>query len=145
MSKVTAAAGVALTLMLAGCGETTVDQNNTQIEVSEGDYQQRLQALSDVERNGVFFRAIRDAGRDCRDIEGSTAGGELQGRPTWTARCTDGVDWLIIVGKDGLVQVVSREEAVQMGLPGVQEGGNATSGAGNDPSSNSMPAGNQTK
>lgn len=128
MNKVTASAGLALALALAACGDGAADRNTTNIQVPEGDYQQQLQTMSDVERNGVFFRAIRDAGRDCSDIQGSTPGGELQGRPTWTARCNNGVDWLIIVGRDGFVQVVSREEAEAMNLGGGNQAGTMTGG-----------------
>lgn len=123
MHKITASAGLALALMLAGCEEGTPEPETANVQVPEGDYQQELQAMPDAQRNATFFRAISDAGRDCQQVVGSTQSGDLNGRPTWTARCRSGVDWLIIIGKDGLVQVVSREEAEAMGLPRVNPSG----------------------
>lgn len=122
MHKATASAGLALALALAGCEDGAPEQDTTNIQVPEGDYQQALQTMPVVQRNTAFFRAIRDAGHECEDVRGSVAGGELQGRPTWTVRCVNGLDWLIIVNRDGIVQVVSRAEAEAMGLPRVNEG-----------------------
>lgn len=134
MHKATASAGLALALALAGCEDGAPEPETTNIVVPEGDYQQALQAMPAVQRNTAFFRAIRDAGRECEDVRGSVAGGELQGRPTWTVSCVNGTDWLIIVGRDGVVQVVSRAEAEAMGLP-----------RGNETATDNMAATNQVQ
>jgi hypothetical protein len=105
----------ALVLALGACGEDGRDAR--QAEVGEGDYQARLQAMPEGQRNAVFIRALRDAGRPCQGVENSTYQGVRDGVPTWTARCTaGGGDWLILLGGGGVVQVVSAAEAVRGGL-----------------------------
>lgn len=100
-------------LALAACGDGAEVKD---IEVAEGNYQARLQAMPEGQRNAVFIRALRDAGQPCQGVESSAYQGEREGAPTWTARCTDSGDWLILLGGDGIVQVVSAPEAVRGGL-----------------------------
>lgn len=124
MSRMIAAAGAALMLTLPGCERAAPERETTDIEVPEGDYQARLMAMTDGERNAVFIRALRDAGRDCQGVESSTYQGEPDGVPTWTARCVgEQGDWLILLGKDGIVQVVSATEAVRGGVAAPEANG----------------------
>lgn len=118
-SKVAATAG-ALLLALAACGDNSQDVR--EIEVPEGDYQARLQAMPEGQRNAVFIRALRDAGRPCQGVENSTYQGVRDGVPTWTARCTDSGEWLILLGGDGVVQVVGAADAVRGGLAAPEAG-----------------------
>ena len=115
------AAPAAALLALSACGDN--GENVRQIEVEKGDYQARLQAMPEGQRNAVFIRALRDAGRPCQGVENSAYQGERDGVPTWTARCTDGGgEWLILLGADGVVQVVSAAEAVRGGLAAPEAG-----------------------
>lgn len=117
MSKLNLAAAVFVTaLMLGGCERGTPETGTTSIQVPEGDYQARLEAMPEGQRNAVFIRALRDAGRDCQGVVSSAYQGPLQNRPTWTARCDDGVGWVIIIGKDGIAEVVNLGEAERAGL-----------------------------
>jgi hypothetical protein len=110
-----AVCATAVLLALGGCDRGTAE-GTAAIEVPEGDYQARLQALPEGQRNAVFIRALRDAGRDCQKVVSSAFQGALQGRPTWTARCDDGVGWVILIGKAGVAQVVGLLEAERAGL-----------------------------
>ena len=117
MSRVrVAACAMAVLLVLGGCGRGTQDESKTKIQIPEGDYQARLQAIPEGERNAVFIRAIRDAGRDCQSVVGSAYQGAFRDRPTWTARCDDGVGWVILMGKAGIAEVVNLPEAERAGL-----------------------------
>ena len=60
--------------------------------------------------NGVFIRAIRDAGRECQHVESSERAGEHQGFPVWQARCSDGGTWTIVVMNDGTAAVINADE-----------------------------------
>lgn len=123
MNRVGLTARVTVALLaLGGCERGTPEEGTTKIQVPEGDYQARLQALPEGGRNAVFIRALRDAGRDCQGVVSSAFQGMLQGRPTWTARCDDGVGWVVIIGKDGIAEVVNLVEAERAGLikPGSQ-------------------------
>jgi len=111
-----AACASAVLLALGGCERGTPEEGTTSIQVPEGDYQARLQSLPEGQRNAVFIRALRDAGRDCQGVVSSAYQGTLQGRPTWTARCDDGVGWVIILGKAGIAEVVNLVEAERAGL-----------------------------
>ena len=53
----------------------------------------------------------------CQGVESSAYVGEHQGAPMWTARCSDGTDWAILLGPTGTAQVMLCEAAEQAGLP----------------------------
>jgi hypothetical protein len=116
MSRVFAACTLAVLLVLGGCERGAPEEGTTKIQVPEGDYQARLQAMPEGQRNAVFIRALRDAGRDCQGVVSSAFQGEFRGRPTWTARCDDGVGWVILIGKAGIAEVVNLVEAERAGL-----------------------------
>ena len=68
----TLSAAAAAALLLAGCGEggdapanEAETANAATAAESAEDYQRRIEALGDAQRDAVFIRAIRDAGRDC--------------------------------------------------------------------------------
>lgn len=106
-----AGAGAALLLTLAGCGEPQRDTaDDTNIEVAEGNYSERLQTMEEGQRNAVFIRAIRDAGFPCQGVQSSAYQGESNGVPTWTAQCEDDVQWVIMLGADGVAQVANAAE-----------------------------------
>jgi hypothetical protein len=71
----------------------------------------RIQGLPDGQRNGVFLRAIRDAGQPCQEVIGSAYNGEYFGRPSWAARCREGQDWLVMIDAGGRALVARREAA----------------------------------
>jgi hypothetical protein len=101
------AAGLAL---LAGCERGTPEADDKKIQVPEGDYHARLEAMPEAQRNAVFIRAIRDAGRDCQHVERSQRTGEINGAPAWTATCDNDVQWTIAIGRAGVAQVMSTAE-----------------------------------
>lgn len=107
-----AGSATALALALGACS----DDETTPIAIAESDHQQRLQAMPEGQRNAVFIRALRDAGRDCQGVERSAYQGVREGIPTWTVRCNDGGDWLVLISGAGVAQVVSAAEAVRGGL-----------------------------
>lgn len=116
MNRIGAAAGLALTLALAGCGQGGQDQNVTNIQVTQGNYQERLRTMDEGERNAVFIRAVRDAGWDCQHVSNSTYQGDQNGNPVWTAHCDNGTTWTIIVGPTGVAQVASAVQANKAGI-----------------------------
>ena len=96
--------------LLAGCERGAPEADATDIEVPRGAYQARLEAMDPAQRDATFLRAIRDAGRDCQNVEGSAAAGTINGAPAWTATCENGVQWTIAIGGDGIAQVMSTAE-----------------------------------
>jgi hypothetical protein len=85
------------------------------IEVAEGGYRERIEALTHGQRDALFLRAVRDSGHDCQSVAGSAYNGPQFGMPSWAARCTNGEDWLIMIGKGGRAHVARREEASPTG------------------------------
>ena len=77
---------------------------------SISEYKQRLDTLSEQQRNGVFLRAVRDAGAGCQDVIGSAYHGIEFSMPSWVARCENGTDWMIMLDKGGRAHVARREE-----------------------------------
>lgn len=63
--------------------------------------------LNDISQQGVFFRAIRDAGLQCRDVTKVEKADPIGGLPTWRAHCEGGSDHLIQVKPDGNAVVIS--------------------------------------
>jgi hypothetical protein len=113
--------GLILTLALAGCGKGSEEPDSAQTIVAEtaDEYQQKILGLDEGQRNAVFIRAIRDAGVEgsCQGVETSAYVGKHDGAPMWTARCTDGSDWAILLGPAGTAQVMACAAAEQAGLP----------------------------
>lgn len=82
---------------------------------SPGGYVTRVRALNDGQRNGVLFRAIRDAGRTCQGVTRSEAAGAGaeggQASPAaWVATCEDGTPWVVALADDGTATVANARE-----------------------------------
>ena len=106
-----------LVLALAGCGGERRDEAARQPETNQGaDVANQLAALPEGQRNGVFIRAIRDAGEDCQHVIASSRAGEYQGMPVWSAQCDGGASWTIVVTRDGTAQLVNDAQARLVGV-----------------------------
>lgn len=90
----------------AGAGNNAANQTNAARDVRN--YVAEVTALSEPERNAVFFRAIRDAGLSCRAVSGSEQIEATRGTVTWRAQCEQGMAHLVQVMPDGTAIVVSR-------------------------------------
>ena len=75
------------------------------------DYRQRLETMTEGQRNAVFIRAIRDAGLECQHVQGSVPAGEYRGMPVWDVRCPGDRNWTIVVTGDGTAQILNANEA----------------------------------
>lgn len=101
---------IAAIALLAACESGEPEQDVRDINVAGGDYPQRIGTMPEGERNAVFIRAIRDAGRDCQHVQTSARQPDRNGQPVWTATCDDGGNWVIVIGEDGIAQVASFAE-----------------------------------
>lgn len=72
---------------------------------------QQIAAMPEAQRNAVFIRAIRDARMECQHVESSSRAGAYEGHPVWTARCTGGGNWTIVIGDNGVAQILNADEA----------------------------------
>ena len=86
----------------------------------------RVAVLSEAQRNGVFMRALLDAGLDCQHVERAAEAGSAEGVPLWRVTCRGGTDHMIAIGADGTAQVMPGGNP----LDGNRTGTNAA--AGND-------------
>ena len=102
-------------LVLAGCDGTTPPGNVTSDPVAAGEYKKKIDALATRQRDAVMLRAVRDAGHDCQHVVGSAYQGLQFDMPSWVARCSDGRDWLVMLGQDGKAYVARREEKPREG------------------------------
>jgi len=91
---------------LAACGGTAPADNQAAAAAPSVDYAARIAALTDTQRNGVFLRAIRDAGQECQGVTTSAAAPPTGDKPAWTATCTDGKPWLLMLEAGGVMTVV---------------------------------------
>ncbi len=97
---------VALPLAAAACGGGG-DQTASRNAAATDDYIARVRALPPAQRDAVLFRAIRDAGRSCQQVTGSTAMPDVSGAPAWTATCDDGGAWVVALNPGGIATVTS--------------------------------------
>ena len=110
-------------LALAGCG-TPAGNNSTQenlpappepanvIENATGNALATVLSLNDAQRNGVFNRALNDAGITCDGVASSERLPDQDGRPMWRANCRGlGTNsHMITVTPDGTAQIVTRTD-----------------------------------
>lgn len=69
-------------------------------------------ALNDRQRDGVFMRALTDAGIPCDGVSGSERLADRNGQPLWRATCKgiNGTNHLITVTPDGIAHIISRSD-----------------------------------
>jgi hypothetical protein len=101
-------AAVLMTLSACGPGGGSAPTGN---QASSVDYRDRLETMPEGQRNAVFIRAIRDAGLDCQQVQGSVAAGDYRGMPVWDVRCAGGGNWTIVVTANGTAQILDANEA----------------------------------
>jgi hypothetical protein len=101
---------LAILVPLAACGQGG-SQAPTNTVVPENGYSARMASMNEGERNGVLFRAIRDAGQACQGVTRSQAIDPVQGKPAWVATCDDGTPWLVVIGNDGIAAVTNARVA----------------------------------
>jgi hypothetical protein len=113
MRKLMIGTCAALAFALAGCEGGAPEAANEANDVVVGPEatENQLEALPEGQRNAVFIRALQDAGQECQHVESSTRAGEHQGFPLWTARCTGGTEWTIVIGNGGVAQILNPAEA----------------------------------
>lgn len=108
------AAGGALALGLAGCGSPTAPPTN-QTAADPQSTENQITSLAEGQRNGVFIRAIRDAGLDCQHVESSAPAGSHEGFPLWRATCEGGRSYTLVIGNAGTVQILDDAAARLVG------------------------------
>ncbi|MBN2971078.1 hypothetical protein JW805_03490 [Roseomonas aeriglobus] len=96
---------VLLALPLAACGGGDAPTTNTATpaaQATESEFQAKVSALEPAQRNGVFIRAIRDAGLNCQEVTESTK----DKKPgMWGVRCGDGTGYAVQIQADGTATV----------------------------------------
>jgi hypothetical protein len=95
--------------VLASCGSST--KNGDGQASAAASFGQRLQTLPDGQRDAVFIRAIRDAGLDCQHVAGSAPDADYRGMPVWNVRCDGGGNWTVVIGNDGIAQILNANQA----------------------------------
>ncbi len=104
---------IALFGLVAACGGAEPVANNSVDNAVAGnvadtiDYQAEVIKLPLEARQGVFMRAIRDAGLACQEVTASERLEDRKGDPTWRAYCGK-VPHIISITKDGTANIASR-------------------------------------
>ncbi|MBN8831806.1 MAG: hypothetical protein J0G94_14570 [Sphingomonadales bacterium] len=103
-------------MLLASCGTQKAPENTTNAAENEANAAESVNqaatvaALPPAQRDGVFFRAIRDAGLPCQDIKASEKLPSEGKAMEWRAQCEDGRWHLISISPDGTAIVASRPD-----------------------------------
>lgn len=110
--------GLMAAALLAGCdGEPQPAANNAVENVAitnaadATNYQAEVIALPLNARQGVFLRAVRDAGLTCQQVTESEKLTDREGNPTWRAICDGNSPHIISITRDGTAVVMSRSDA----------------------------------
>lgn len=74
-------------------------------------YQAEVVKLPVAAQEGVFLRAVRDAGLACQKVTKSERVEDRQGNPTWRATCDGDNPHLISITRDGTARIMSRTDA----------------------------------
>lgn len=93
-------------LALCACSPSETKSEDA-ATVNAIDYPAKIEGLPERQRNGVFLRAIRDAGLPCQNVTASQRVDDGDGMPMWRAYCEDGKPHLVQVMLDGTANVVS--------------------------------------
>lgn len=80
-------------------------------EADATNYQAEVMALPLPARQGVFLRAVRDAGLTCQQVTESEKLADIQGNPTWRATCDGDSPHIISIARDGTARILSRSDA----------------------------------
>ncbi|MGN5374749.1 MAG: hypothetical protein DI632_09645 [Sphingomonas hengshuiensis] len=96
-------------LLLSACGPSAQQQAEANAAAVANAQEARetatrVDALTPGQRDGVFIRAIRDAGLPCQGVTGSERG-EQPG--SWVATCQEGSRHVITFGANGMANVTS--------------------------------------
>lgn len=94
-------------VVLAGCTPASGPESQNTAAIN---YTAALATLSGPERDGVFLRAILDAGKPCQKITKSEAVQAFGQAPEWRVTCAGGEQHLLSVKPDGTALVVSRTD-----------------------------------
>ena len=110
----------AATLILAGCGDNSPQQNVTHIKV-ESQEQVQLHQLDAFNLAIGLKRAIYDAGYTCKQVTDAGFVGTWKNLEMWMAHCVyekgPPRDWAIFAGPDGGAQVRDCKDVPGSGLP----------------------------
>lgn len=97
----------ALALISCGGDDEKIATTDNQVTPVTGAIAQ-VEGLSEMQRNGVFLRAIRDSGIACQEVSGSEHIKLGNGAMGWRAKCENGNAHLIEILNDGTAKVTSR-------------------------------------
>jgi hypothetical protein len=100
---------IAAALAASACSKS--DDGNTATATANTaatGYLAKVAALPPGQVRGVLFRAIADASGDCQAISDMKRAPDKDGRARWGVRCTNGKEWNVSIGDDGVAQVGSQ-------------------------------------
>jgi hypothetical protein len=117
--KTPALASALILLMLGACQpppapapDNTADAGPEPVATADKDYYaDRINALTDKQRDAVLFKAIKDAGGECVAVTGSAAHAPVQGHHAWTTHCAASkneraLDWVVVLQPGGMMSIV---------------------------------------
>jgi len=104
-------------LVLGGCDQASAPAPDNgavaaPVKPAEKDYYaDRINALSDKQRDAVLLKAIKDAGGECPAVTGSAVRAPVEGHHAWIVHCAAGkdlraLDWVVVLGSGGMMSIV---------------------------------------
>lgn len=109
---------IAAALAVAACSGGQQATNNAAVAndtvenaADATNYQAEVMALPPRLQDGVFLRAVRDAGFNCQEVTETERFDPVQGNPAWRVTCDNRTPHLISITRDGTAKIVSRTDA----------------------------------
>lgn len=99
-----------LLLGLAGCQQAPSGDapgNAAAPTAAAGEYLNQMAALPPAQQQMVLFRAVRDAGQDCQDINRTERLPDQGGKAVWRVTCRGGGQLAVSMSTDGVATVVA--------------------------------------
>jgi hypothetical protein len=103
-------------LLLGACGGGEKAENVAAVNAAADNaadatnYQAEVIALAPAARDGVFLRAVRDAGFNCQEVTQTERIDPVNSNPSWRIYCGKNPH-IISITRDGTAKIVSRTDA----------------------------------
>lgn len=98
---------LALAALASACHAPPKTATGTSDNTAAADaFAAKVTALPQAQRDGVFMRAITDAGFSCQKIVQSAAHAAIQNRPAWAITCDNNNAYVALATADETLQIV---------------------------------------
>ena len=101
-----AASGQQVSMLARGRTLQAIRSHGIRLSSEGRQFAEKVAALPDAQRQGVFMRAITDAGFLCQKIETQAQHAPIDGHPAWSIGCDHGNNYVALAMPGDTLQIV---------------------------------------